>query len=129
MKTNSFDKVKETIKKILDFLKQHLFISVLSAFILVAVAVILVATLTMKEFIVPICVLIMIEAAMAALLKKSEIWVHGVVVIIQLIGGFLIKRFPLTALCVVIYVVATLALMLLNKDEKPKTKFKSKVKK
>ena len=128
MKKNSWDKVKETMKKALEFLKQNLFITVLVAFVLVTLSVILVATLAMKEYIIPVCVLVIMEAGMAALLKKSEVWVHGVVIALQLLGGFLIHRFPLTALCVVVYVVGAIALMLLHKEEKPKAKFNSKVK-
>lgn len=132
MKNNFLDKVKEIAKNVLGLLKKHLLVSLISGFVVVAMAVILVATLAMQEFIVPVCVLIMIEAAMAALLRRSELWVHGVVVIIQLLAGFLIGRFLLTALCVVVYVAATVALMLLNKseqeDEKPKYTLRSKSK-
>ena len=128
MKKNSWDKVKETIKKVLGFLKQNKMITVLVVYVLIVLSVILVATLAMNEYIIPVCVLVMIEAGMSALLKKSEIWLHGVVIILQLLGGFLIHRLPLTALCVVVYVAGTLALMFLNKEEKPKAKLKSKVK-
>ena len=106
MKTNMIDKIK-----------QYSGIIALSIFALIALAVILVATLGMQEFVVPVCVLVIIEVLMAALLRNSEIWKHGVVVIVQLAAGFFMDRFPLTALCVVIYVAATVALMFLHKSE------------
>lgn len=129
MKENLLDKIKAVGKSVLDFIKKHLFITVISAFVIVALAVILTATIGMQEFVVPVCVLVMIEAAMAVLLRNSEIWVHGVVMIVQIAGGLLIRRFPLTALCVVVYVAATVILVLLSKEDKSKEKsFKSKVK-
>lgn len=129
MKENLLDKIKAVGKSVLDFIKKHLFITVISAFVIVALAVILTATIGMQEFVVPVCVLVMIEAAMAVLLRNSEIWVHGVVMIVQIAGGLLIRRFPLTALCVVVYVAATVVLVLLSKEDKSKEKsFKSKVK-
>ena len=97
--------------------QKHGMIFGISLFVPVALAVILVATLGMQEFVVPVCVLVIIETLMAVLLKKSEIWIHGVVVMIQLATGFLIQRLPLTALCTVIYVAATVALMLINKEQ------------
>lgn len=129
MKENLLDKIKAVGKSVLDFIKKHLFITVISAFVIVALAVILTATIGMQEFVVPVCVLVMIEAAMAVLLRNSEIWVHGVVMIVQIAGGLLIRRFPLTALCVVVYVAATVILVLLSKEDKSKEEsFKSKVK-
>jgi len=128
------------VKPILEVLKEHLFLTVISVFCIFSLAVILIATLVMHEFIVPVCLLVMIEAAMAMFMKKSELWLHGIVVILQIVVGFIIGRAPLMILSVLIYVAATVALILLNHQEKetvtaekvknniPKAEFKSKTK-
>lgn len=100
---------------ILDKIKEHIVPVMIIAFSIVALAIILIATLGMQEFVVSVCILVIIETAIAALLRKSELWLHGVVLIMQLVAGFLIGRFPLMALCVVIYVAATVALMFIYK--------------
>lgn len=101
---------------ILDKIKAHIALVILVAFAVVALAVILIATLGMHEFVVPVCVLVIIETLIATLLRKSELWLHGVAVVLQLLAGFLIGRFPLMALCVVIYVAATVALMFIHRN-------------
>ena len=75
-------KIKERLKKI-DVLKKlvvlarryRLIIS-LAFFCVTALVLILVATLGWQEFVVPVCVLMIIEAAMAVLLHKTELWIH-----------------------------------------------------
>lgn len=104
-------------EKIFEKLKNHKILLTLLAFVVVALAVILVATLLMKEFIVPVCILIIIETAIAAFLRKSELWLHAVVLLVQLLVGFLFGRLPMMALCVLIYVAATIALMFIYKED------------
>jgi hypothetical protein len=106
------------VNVIIDKIKEYKKIITLVAFAVVVLAVILVATLAMKEFVVPVCILLIVETAIAALLRKSELWLHGVTIIVQLLTGLCIGRFPLMALCVVIYVAATVALMIINKENK-----------
>ena len=105
MKSNFMDKMKENKK-----------IVTLIAFAVIVLAVILIATLALREFVVPVCIAIIIETAIANLLKKSELWLHGVVVIVQVVAGLLIRRFPFIILCAIIYVAATVALMLIHKN-------------
>ena len=101
---------------ILDKIKVYKALVALVAFAVVVLAVILIATLCMNEFVVPVCFLVIVETLIAALLRKSELWLHGAAVIVQILAGLLIGRFPLMALYVVIYVAATLALMFIHKD-------------
>ena len=101
---------------ILDKIKAHKAIVALIGFAVVVLAVILIATLGMHEFVVPVCFLVIVETLIAALLRKSELWLHGVAVIVQILVGLLIGRFPLMALYVVIYVAATLAFMFIHKE-------------
>ena len=106
MKINILDKIKENIALVM-----------LAAFAIIVLAVILIATIAMNEFVVPVCILVVIETFIASLLRKSELWLHGVAVILQLLVGFLIGRFPLMALCVVIYVAATVALIFIHRSK------------
>jgi len=78
---------------------------------------ILVAMLALQEFVVSVCVLIIIEAAMAALLHQAEIWKHGILLGLQIVAGIIIKRIPLVIICVIAYVAATFALQLMAKKE------------
>ena len=101
---------------ILDKIKAHKVLVALIGFAFVVLAVILIATLGLHEFVVPVCFLVIVETLIAALLRKSELWIHGIAVIVQILAGLLLGRFPLMALYVVIYVAATLALMFIHKD-------------
>lgn len=112
------EKLINILKLVIDFVKANLFLTVVGAFSVVVIAVLCIATFAMNEFIVPVALLVMIEAAMAMFLKKSELWLHGVVVIAQIVAGVVIERLPLTIMCAVVYVAATVALMVLGKAKK-----------
>lgn len=107
-------KVKEQLKKI-DVLNKVVALArtnrlVLSIIFFCAaiLTLILIATLGWGEFIVPVCVLMILEVAMAVLLHRTEIWIHGVLLALHIIVGIIIARVPLTILCMVAYVVTTL---------------------
>ena len=69
----------------------------------------------LQEFVVSVCVLIILEAGMAALLHQAEIWKHGVLLGLQILAGIIIGRIPLIIICVIAYVVATFALQFMGK--------------
>lgn len=109
-------KIKESLKKI-DFLKKivelarkYRFILSMIFFCVAILTLILVATLGWNEFVVPICVLMILEVAMAVLLHRSELWLHGCLLVAQVVVGIVIARVPLTILCVIAYVVTTITL-------------------
>ncbi len=111
------DKVVEVIKKVWELMKTHSLITAVVGFSVVSLILILVAMLVLQEFVVSICVLIIIEAAMAALLHQAEIWKHGILLALQVVAGIIIGRIPLIVICVIAYVAATLALQLMAKKE------------
>ena len=87
--------------------KQYL---ILFAVIIVMLAVILASILALKVPVVAVCLLVVLEALMAACLQEVPIWLHGLVVIAQVIAGALCTKLIFTILCAVVYVVAILAL-------------------
>ena len=101
--------------KVIDFVKNNTFIAAIAGFCVVALGLILFATLGLNEFVVPVCVLIMIEAGMAVLLHNEELWIHGVLLVAQLVTGFIIGRVLLVIVCVVAYVASTMALQFMYK--------------
>jgi len=112
------DKVIELVKKAVEWMKANRLVTAVVAFAVVSLVLILVAMLALQEFVVSVCVLIIIEAAMAALLHQAEIWKHGILLGLQIVAGIIIKRIPLVIICVIAYVAATFALQLMaNKEE------------
>lgn len=84
-------------------------------FSVVAFILILIAMFVLQEFVVSVCILLIIEAAMAALLHQAEIWKHGVLLGLQLVAGIIIGRIALVIICMIAYVAATFALQLMGK--------------
>lgn len=109
------DKVVEYAKKGLELLKTNPVVTAVVGFSLVSLILILIAMLALQEFVVSVCVLIIIEAAMAALLHQAEIWKHGILVGLQLLAGIIISRIPLIIICILAYVAATFALQFMGK--------------
>lgn len=109
------DKVVEHTKKAMNLLKTNSLVTAVAIFTVVSLILILVAIFALQEFVVSVCVLIIIEAAMAALLHQAEIWKHGVLLGLQIVVALLINRLPIMIICVLAYVAATLALQLMGK--------------
>lgn len=120
--TNIKDKIVGATKKAYHFIKANPLISSLIAFVLVIFVLILIAILALKEYVVSVCVLMIIETMMAVLLHKVELWKHGVLLVAHIIAGYIIARLPLMALCVLAYIAATVALhfMFIKKKDSPK---------
>ena len=55
--------------------------------IVVALAAILVSILALKIPVVPVCLIIVLEAGIAVCLHDVPIWLHGLVVLVQIIAG------------------------------------------
>lgn len=114
------DKIIEIAKKIFVYLKTNLLVTAILAYTLVAFILVLIATLALNEYIVSVCILFVIEAVMAALLHRAEIWKHGILVAAQVVAAVLIKRIPLIILCIIAYVAAILAMQIMAKEKSPK---------
>ena len=112
---NIKDKVVEYAKKGWEWMKTNPLITSVVGFSVVSLVLILVAMLALQEFVVSVCVLIIIEAAMAALLHQAEIWKHGILLGLQLLAGIIISRIPLIIICIIAYVAATFALQFMGK--------------
>ena len=81
---------------------------ILFAEVVAALATILIAVLAMK--IPVVCVMVLMEVAIAACLQEVPVWVHAVVAAVQLVAGVLCGRAVFCLLCILIYVFAILTL-------------------
>ena len=107
------------INKIIETAVKHRFVLYIVFFLAVLLGLILIATLGWGEFVVPVCALVILEVTMSVLLHRSELWVHGTLLILHMVVGILIGRVPMTILCMVAYVTTTLTQnMAFNKAEK-----------
>ena len=93
-----------------EFIEKNKTIISIAAFVIVAVAMLVVSVLVAKCPVPAACVLLVIEVAIAALLHNAELWFHGVFVIVELIAGLLTGKIVLVALLLLVYLAATLAL-------------------
>ena len=89
---------------------------VLFGVIVAALLVILIAILGLDMPVVPVFVMVVIEAALAACLHDVPIWVHILAVAAQLIVGILCGNTVLIILCLVIYVLGILSLRFARAD-------------
>lgn len=107
--------IKININKdlILEKLKANRDALTLAAFVLVALAVILIGFAGLKAPLVPVCAVVILEAAIAVFMHNAELWIHGACVLVELIVGILVGRTGMMILCVVIYVAATAVLRFL----------------
>ena len=116
-------KIKEQLKKInvlnkvVEFARKHRLVLSIIFFCAVILTLILIAILGWGEFVVPVCVLMLLEVVMAVLLHHTEIWIHGVLLVLHIVVGILIGRVPLTILCIIAYIAATLTQRMAFKDE------------
>ena len=111
------DKAIELAKKVWELMKTNRLITSVAGFSVVSLILILIAMLGLKEFVVSVCILIIIEAGMAALLHQAEIWKHGILLGLQLVAGIIIGRVALVIICVIAYVAATFALQFMGKKD------------
>lgn len=111
------DKVVELAKKVWELMKTNRLVTAGVGFAVVSLVLILIAIIGLKEFVVSICVLIILEAGMAALLHQAEIWKHGVMLGLQVVAGIIISRVGLIIICVIAYVAATVALQFMGKTD------------
>lgn len=83
---------------------------ILFGVIVAALLVILISILALKIPAVPVCVIVLIEAALAVCLHDVPIWLHGLVVIAQIIAGVLAGGMIFMILCAAMYLVGILSL-------------------
>lgn len=111
------NKVVELAKKAWELMKSNRLVTAGVGFAVVSLILILIAMIGLQEFVVSVCVLIILEAGMAALLHQAEIWKHGILLGLQILAGIIISRIPLIIICVIAYVAATFALQFMGKTD------------
>lgn len=116
------DKIVNFAKKAYRFLKANPFVTSLICFGIAVFVLILIAMLALHEFVISVCVLIILEAMMAVLLHKAELWKHAVLVVAQIVAGVIIGRIPLIIICVLAYIAAMVALHFMFKKSKTSPK-------
>lgn len=116
------NKIVSGVKKTYQFLKANPLVTSLIAFVIAIFVLILIAMIALQEYVVSVCVLMILETMMAVLLHKVELWKHGVLLVAHLVAGFIIARVPLMVICMVAYIAATVALhfMFIKKKNSPK---------
>ena len=90
---------------------------VLFGVIVAALMVILIAILGLDIPAVPVCLIVLIEAALVICLHDVPIWLHGLVLIAQIVAGILTDRLLFIVLCIVIYLLSILTLRFLRSQD------------
>lgn len=91
-------------------------LSVLAFAVLVAV-IIVAGVIALGIPVVPMCLMIVIQAVLAVTLHHAELWVHGLLVLAEICAGVAAGKVVPMILCVVVYVAAMFALQMLDKGE------------
>lgn len=102
----------EDIKALVKEKKQNI---ALFGLIVAALAVILIGILVWKLPVIPVCIFVLLEATLAVCLQNVPVWIHGAVLIAQLIAGLLFGNGMFILLCAVYYVVSILVLSIWDK--------------
>jgi len=102
----------EDIKALLKENKQHI---ALFGIIAAALIVILIGILVWKLPVVAVCIFVLLEAGLAVCLQDLPVWLHGAVLIAQLVIGLLLGNGMFILLCAVDYVVSILVLSIWDK--------------
>lgn len=100
----------------MDLIKKNKTIVSIAIFVVVAAISIVVMTVVLKQPIVPVCVLVLIEAAIAVMLHNAELWIHGVLLLAEIIAGVALGRIVLVLLCILVYIAATFTLKLFDSE-------------
>lgn len=100
----------------MDLIKKNKTIVSIAIFVVVVAISIVVMTVVLKQPVVPVCVLVLIEAAIAVMLHNAELWIHGVLLLAEIIAGVALGRIVLVLLCILVYIAATFTLKLFDSE-------------
>lgn len=89
---------------------------IMLATILVILAVILLSILALSISVVPVCVIVLLEAGIVVCLHDVPIWLHGLVVLVQLLAGALCGILTFSILCATLYLAGILLLRVKRGD-------------
>ncbi len=82
-----------------------------------AFAVMLTSILALKVTVSVVCVIMLIEAALVLCMRNVPVWLHGLLMIGQVVAGVIVKNALFMILCAVFYLFGILMLDL-TKDER-----------
>ena len=89
----------------------------LGAFVVVASAMILIIILALNLPVVGVCTIMILEALLAVCLNRIPIWIHGLIVIAQIVAGIVFGKIVFLILMVVVYITAVALLYLWSSKE------------
>jgi hypothetical protein len=87
------------------------------AFIAIAAILIMIGIWALETPVVSMCVLVILEAAIAGTLHHAELWVHGALLLVELIAGIAAGKLLLVVMCVLLYAAALAMLQEMDKGE------------
>lgn len=90
-------------------------IAVLTAFVAVAAAYVLVGILAWEVNPVVVCTVLMVQVAIGVLLDQNPVWLHGCVVLADVVAGVCVHQILLMTAAAVIYIAAIVALEMLQR--------------
>ena len=90
----------------------------IAAFAVIVEAMVLIGVCVLHVPVVAMCMLVILETALAVFLHHAELWLHGVVILAEVIAGILCSKILLVVLCAVVYVAATACLQVSDRGEK-----------
>lgn len=90
----------------------------IAAFAVIVAAMVLIGVCVLHVPVVAMCMLVILETALAVFLHHAELWLHGVVILAEVIAGILCSKILLAVLCAVVYVAATACLQVSDRGEK-----------
>lgn len=91
-------------------LKENQSMLMLFLAIVLVLGVILAGILLLEIPVVPVCIIVVLEAGLAVCLHDVPIWLHGLVIIAQLVAGILCGNTVFIILCAVIYLFGIITL-------------------
>ena len=90
----------------------------IAAFAVIVAAMVVIGVCVLHVPVVAMCMLVILETALAVFLHHAELWLHGVLVLAEVIAGILCSKILLIVLCAVVYVAATACLQVSDRGEK-----------
>ena len=90
----------------------------IAAFAVIVAAMVLIGVCVLHVPVVAMGMLVILETALAVFLHHAELWLHGVVILAEVIAGILCSKILLVVLCAVVYVAATACLQVSDRGEK-----------
>ncbi len=90
----------------------------IAAFAVIVAAMVLIGVCVLHAPVVAMCLLVILETALAVFLHHAELWLHGAVILAEVIAGILCSKILLVVLCAVVYVAATACLQVSDRGEK-----------